>query len=156
MIKTLMGRTVWSIWILDFRLVWRLVLGFWCFVSLAGCDSGPATGEVSGKVTFKGKPVKEGSVTLLNANNSNVGGAYEAQIGAEGAYAITAGVVVGDYLVEIKPLTHMVDTDPGKSPPAPMEKPAPDIPKKYRMQGTTPLKASVKAGKNEINFEMMP
>ena len=112
--------------------------------------------SVSGKVSFKGKPVKEGWVTLLNANNSNVGGAYEAQIGAEGAYAIASEVVVGDYLVEIKPLTQIVDTDPGKSPPAPVEKPAPDIPRKYRQQGMTPLKASVKAGKNEINFEMTP
>jgi hypothetical protein len=120
---------------------------------VGGCDSGPATGEVSGKVTFRGKAVKEGSVTLLNPTE---GGAYEAQIGAEGAYAVPNKVLAGEYLVEVKPLVHIVDTDPGKSPPAPMEKPAPDIPKKYRMQGTTPLKASVKAGKNEINFEMTP
>ena len=37
-----------------------------------------------------------------------------------------------------------------------MEKKAPDIPLKYRQQGKTPLRASVKAGKNEINFEMTP
>lgn len=135
-----------------FEIVWFLVFGVGCF-ALGGCNSGPAAGEVSGKVTFKGKPVKEGTVTLLNPQD---GGAYEATIGAEGAYAIANPVLVGEYLVEIKPLVQIVDTDPGKSPPAPVEKAAPDIPKKYRMQGTTPLKAAVKAGKNDINFEMAP
>jgi len=94
--------------------------------------------------------VTEGTVTFLNPTE---GGAAEAQIEKDGSYKV-AGVVVGEYLVEIKPLTHIVDTDPGKSPPAPMEKPAPNIPKKYRMQGTTPFKAPVKQGPNEINFEM--
>ena len=154
MIKTTTGeRFDSSIWSLDLGFVWCLVLAIWCFAVLTGCDSGPQTGEVSGKVTFKKKAVKEGTVTLLNPTE---GGAYEGQIGAEGAYAVQGRVLVGEYLVEIKPLVQIVDTDPGKSPPAPMEKPAPDIPKKYRMQGTTPLKASVKAGKNEINFEMTP
>jgi hypothetical protein len=37
-----------------------------------------------------------------------------------------------------------------------VEKPAPDIPPKYRQQGKTPLRATVKAGKNEINFDMKP
>jgi len=120
---------------------------------MAGCSPGPATGKVRGKVTFKGQPVKEGRVTLLNPKE---GGAYEAEIGAEGAYSIGSPVAVGEYLVEITPLVQIVDTDPGKSPPAPVEKAAPDIPKKYRMQGTSPLKASVKAGENEINFPMTP
>jgi hypothetical protein len=120
---------------------------------LLGCSEGPPTGKVHGKVTFKGAPVKEGTVTLLNPKE---GGAAEAQIKTDGTYAVANGVLIGDYVVEIKPLMHLVDTDPGKSPPAPMEKPAPDIPRKYRMQGTTPLKATVKRGENEINFEMTP
>jgi hypothetical protein len=65
-------------------------------------------------------------------------------------------VVVGNYLVVITPPIHIVDTDPGRSPPAPVEKPAPNIPPKYRMQGSTPLKAPVKPGQNEFNFDMMP
>jgi hypothetical protein len=118
-----------------------------------GCDSGPQTGKVSGKVTFKGQPVKEGTVTFLNLTE---GGAAEATINPDGTYAVASGVALGEYVVEIKPLTEMKDTDPGKSPPAPVEKPAPDIPRKYRQQGTTPLKATVNAGENEVNFEMKP
>jgi hypothetical protein len=120
---------------------------------LSACSHGPPTGTVRGKVTFKGQPVKEGRVTLLNPAQ---GGTYEALIGAEGAYAIAGGVAVGDYIVEISPLMELKDTDPGKTPPAPVEKKAPDIPKKYRQQGTSTLKAAVKQGPNEVNFEMTP
>jgi hypothetical protein len=121
--------------------------------SLCGCAKGPETGKVRGKVTFKGQPVKEGRITFLNPKE---GGGAEALIASDGTYAVSGGVVVGEYLVEVSPLTQIVDTDPGKTPPSPVEKAAPDIPKKYRQQGTTPLKASVKAGPNEINFDMTP
>jgi len=135
------------------KIAWLLVAAAFMSAMLLGCSQGPAKGEVRGKVTFKGQPVKEGRVTLLNPKE---GGAAEALIGSDGTYAVQGGVVVGDYLVEITPLMEIKDTDPGKSPPAPVEKPAPDIPKRYRMQGTSPLRASVKAGKNEINFDMTP
>jgi hypothetical protein len=118
---------------------------------IAGCNSGPETGEVRGKVTFKGQPVKEGNVTF-----SKEGGNYEAQIQTDGSFAVASPVVVGEYVIEVTPLMHLVDTDPGKSPPAPMEKPAPDIPRKYRQRGTTPFKETVKAGKNELNLDMKP
>jgi hypothetical protein len=121
--------------------------------ALAGCSSGPPTGEVKGKVTFKGKPVTEGTVTFLNPKE---GGAAEAEIGRDGTYEVQGGVVVGDYLVVITPPVHIVDTDPGKSPPAPVEKNMPDIPRKFRMPGTTTLKATVKPGPNEFNFDMTP
>jgi hypothetical protein len=114
--------------------------------SLCGCSSGTPLGEVSGKVTFKGQPVKEGTVTFLNLKE---GGAAEALIGSDGGYAVANGVALGEYVVEIKPPVHIVDTDPGKSPPAPVEKAAPDIPKKYRMQGSSPLKVNVQAGKTK-------
>jgi len=122
--------------------------------SSLSCSSGPVKGEVFGKVTFKGQPVKEGTVTFLNTKD---GGGAEAEIKSDGTYVVPSGVFVGEYdRVEIKPLMEMKDTDPGKTPPSKVEKPAPNIPAKYRMQGSTPLKATVKAGKNEINFEMTP
>src|SRR5262245_35062810 len=108
--------------------------------ALAGCSSGPKTGDVKGKVTFKGAPVTEGSVTFLNPKG---GGDYEAKIDPDGSYAIKK-VKVGEYVVEVKPPIHIVDTDPGKSPPAPVEKNMPNIPMKYRQQGSTPLKPTVK------------
>ena len=120
---------------------------------VASCSNAPPSGKVHGKVTFKGQPVKEGTVTLLNPKE---GGAYEAQIANGGAYAVLNPVLVGEYLVVVTPLTEIKDTDPGKSPPSPVEKSAPDIPRKYRMQGTTTLRAAVKAGDNEFNLDLTP
>jgi hypothetical protein len=133
-------------------LVAQFVVFASAFVAVvAGCSSGPRTGQVEGKVTFEGKPVTEGLVTFLNPKE---GGAAEAEIKPDGTYVVKKGVVVGGYLVVITPPMHLVDTDPGKSPPAPVEKPAPNIPPKYRQQGTTILKAEVIEGKNVFNFDM--
>ena len=122
-------------------------------VFVAGCGpSGPPVGEVSGKVTFKGQPVKEGTVTFMNPTE---GGAGESPIAADGGYAIPE-LVVGEYIVVVNPLMEMKDTDPGKSPPALVEKPAPNVPTKYRQQGLTPLKSSIKEGKNEFQIQMSP
>src|SRR5947207_2737410 len=86
----------------------------------AACSSGPTKGKVQGKVTFKGQPVKEGTVTFLNTKE---GGAAEAAINPDGTYVVQSGAVVGDYdKVEIKPLMEMKDTDPGKTPPSKVEK----------------------------------
>lgn len=120
---------------------------------VAGCSSGPPSGEVRGKVTFKGEPVKEGTVTFLNPTQ---GGAYEAKLNAEGVFEVSGKVAVGEYLVIVTPLIEIKDTDPGKSPPAPVEKPAPNIPIRFRQQGSTPLRANVKAGKNDFTFDMIP
>jgi hypothetical protein len=122
-------------------------------VVLVGCSSSSSdrpTGEVSGKVTFKGKAVTEGTVTFLNPTE---GGSAEAKIELDGGYSIPT-LAVGEYVVVVTPLMELKDTDPGKSPPAPVEKPAPNIPMKYRQQGSTPLKTTVKGGKNEFNIEM--
>lgn len=115
-----------------------------------GCDSGPRTGDVKGSVTFKGAPVREGLVTYLNPVE---GGGAESKIDGEGNYEMKK-VVVGEYLVIVTPLVEIKDTDPGKSPAAPVEKPAKDIPVKYRQQGTTPLKAKVAEGQNAIDLPM--
>jgi hypothetical protein len=120
-------------------------------ISLAGCKPGPAIGEVRGKVTYKGKPVSEGTITFINPSG---GGSGDAQLGPDGSYEIKGGLVVGDYIVIVTPLIHYVDTDPGKTPPSPEEKPAPNIPRKYRAQASSPLKATVKEGPNTFNFDM--
>ena len=113
---------------------------------LAGCRSGPPRGEVRGKVTFHRKPVKEGSITFIDPNGKESG---DSELGPDGSYELPHGLPVGEYIVTITPLMHLVDSMPGKTPPALEEKPAPDIPKKYRNQNTTPFRATVKEGQNE-------
>jgi hypothetical protein len=108
-------------------------------------------GEVSGKVTFRGKPVKEGMVTFYNPK----GAPGEAELKADGSFAVPYKMAVGEYVVGVNPLTYMDNSDP-KTPPSPMEKRAPDIPMKYRGQDRSPLRAEVKEGKNHFEFDMKP
>src|SRR5262249_48872935 len=108
--------------------------------------------EVRGKVTFKGEPVTEGMITFVNPTGGPGG---EIRLGADGGYEIPGGLVVGDYIVMVTPLIHIVDTSPGKTPPSPQEKPAPNIPEKYRRQASTPFRATVQKGQNKpFEFDM--
>jgi len=121
-------------------------------VGLTGCRSGPARGTVNGKVTYQGKAVAEGKIVFIDPGGKESG---EIEISPDGSYTLPRGLPVGQYIVIISPLMHMVDTMPGKTPPSPEEKPAPNIPIKYRNQATTPFRATVKEGQNEsFNFDM--
>jgi hypothetical protein len=116
---------------------------------LSGCGrSGPALGEVAGKVTFESKPVREGRISFT----SEQGGAGDAEF-RDGAYALKAPLPVGDYKVMVSPLIVRQKVE-GKGPVVGVEKPAPDIPEKYRTVGGTDLKATVKEGKNALDFNL--
>jgi hypothetical protein len=122
-------------------------------MGLPGCGRGLTVGEVSGQVTFMGKPVSEGTITFINPTKGYVA---EASLQKDGSYVVQTpegGLVVGEYLVMVNPLRY-VDTSNPRTPPSPVEKPAPNIPEKYRNQGRTPLRASVQKGSNTFDFDM--
>ncbi len=111
----------------------------------------PPVGEVSGKVTFHGKPVAEGTVSFLNTE-AGTGGEGVLK---DGGYTLTTPLPPGEYKVTVMPLV-VRQQDGGKGPDVGIDKPAPDIPGKYHTIGTTNLTATVKEGKNELNFDLKP
>ena len=155
----------------------------------AGCGGGtgdPNAVEVSGTVTYDGKPLKTGSIAFASSS-SRVGG----PIDTNGRY--TVRVVPGDYQIAIitmgtpppkgqpaggtKPdsgadLSKMTGPAPAKmspgSPPkagaapgsaqeiSPGTAPKGLLPKKYAKPETSGLAATVKDGKNEVNFDLTP
>jgi hypothetical protein len=118
---------------------------------VTGCGRGGApVGTVSGKVTFQGKSVSEGRVTFLN---STTGAGEDALLKKDGTYAVRSPLPVGEYTVTVSPLIVRIQID-GKGPVVGEEKAAPDIPQKYRTIGSTDLRASVKEGKNDLEFNM--
>lgn len=129
------------------------------FVQIAGCSGeGPdyETGQVSGTVTFDGKPVTEGSVTF---HSEELGTGGTADLGSGGTFTVRgaegAGLRVGSYVVRISPPPQdFGDGDPNKPAPTIAPKEFPNIPEKYRDSKTSGLKADVKAGPNEFKFEM--
>lgn len=63
------------------------ILGLWAF---AGCSGGPRTfptGEVSGKITFKGEPISLGKITFISTGAS---GDFGTGIINDGAYTLDA------------------------------------------------------------------
>jgi len=122
-----------------------VVAGFCGLWSLSGCGGTPAketpTG-VKGVVTLAGKPLSEGTV---NFSNSSTGNGAVAQLGSEGKFTVTGGVVPGEYKVTITP--------PTPTPENPAPKPS-SIPDKYRNEATTDLKAKISSGANDLKFEL--
>jgi hypothetical protein len=121
-------------------------------LSLAGCQ-GPKkkpVGEVFGKVTFEGRPVSHGIVTFMN---SDAGDGDEATLNPDGTYAVKTPLPVGEYRVFIIPPVVYQKVDV-RGPEVGVEMATKEIPPKYRTIGTTDLKATVKEGRNECNFDM--
>ena len=104
-------------------------------VFFCGCDSKPSLYEVAGNVTYKGEPVKAGSINF-RADDGSAGGA---QI-VDGKYSLPleGGLAAGTYRVAI--------TYPDPSVPPPPEEESPGeistvvpremLPKKYNAETT--------------------
>ena len=111
-----------------------------CLSLFAGCNSGPAIADVTGKVVFQGKPVPEGSVTL--ANGSNV--PFTTSVGQDGSFTVKAVVGRNDVMYS-----------------APTPELGPDVtektaPKPSRFEGLQPKEMTVDiTGPQEITIELV-
>lgn len=126
-------------------------------VLLTGCFGGSdqlETAEVHGKVTYKGEPLTMGSVTFIP---EGPGKAAAGEIQEDGTYTLTTysrgdGATIGKHGVMV---ISERDTSelPAESAEANVDLSL--IPEKYSMSPkTSGLTAEVKAGDNEINFDL--
>jgi len=136
--------------------------------ALAGCGAG--TGELSGTVTHKGKPVASGSVTVVGPDGMPRGAA----IGPDGQYAL-GGLSVGEVKITVtspNPATIGAPTrrigtrgaDRAKvGRKVPTEPPSPDqeivkkwfpIPESYGDIAKTTLRATVKRGSTTHDIDL--
>ena len=115
---------------------------------LIGCGgSASDKATISGKVTYNGKPVTGGTLTLY----SSTGAPYPVSIKEDGTFNVS-GAPIGQMGVGI-------DTGPARvAPPAgstaPQGPPHVDIPAKYKDPKTSGLTWDVKAGKNTKDFDL--
>lgn len=120
---------------------------------ISGCGSGEPMGKVSGKVTFQGAPVSEGTVTFVNQEQ---GGLAAGELKPDGTYTLfstTGGLKPGTYKVAIRPPDVEIPGD-GSTAPSMRPKDVDNIPKKYHNGETSGFEAVVKEGKNEFDFDM--
>jgi len=140
-----------------FRLV---VLPALLFAFVVGCGNNPRGAELSGKVTYKGAPVTGGSMTLFIGDAG-----YPVTIGANGEYAVSQ-IPEGEAVVVVE--TESLNPNKpkyggkggGGSSPAPEGKGAGPtltyvkIPDKYKHKDKTDLKATIKRGKQQKDFDL--
>jgi hypothetical protein len=116
-----------------------------------GCG-GSYDATVRGVVTLDGKSLTRGTVAYHATN----GPAAYARINEDGSYLVKtgreSGLPSGDYEVTVvanEPPAQMTDAKGG--PPAPGK---PITPAWYRSKDTSPLKESIKPGRNDINLDL--
>ena len=134
---------------------------------IVGCGRrGPAVEMVEGIVLLDGQPV-EGATVLFSPEAGGAEGGLPAagrtgpdggfRLNAAGGAKFGAGTKIGDYVVTIVKQDHdpVPPPDPDKPPSGPPNVKVWDVlPVVYKHAVTTPLRATVKKGKNVYRFEL--
>ncbi len=129
-----------------FRSVCPVAAGILLALPLAvGCVSEDAgMVPVKGKVTYRGKPVPNGSINFIPDEMRSAYG----EIQPDGSYSLMA--FPGTHKVVVVALEDMSNRLPEERAPLP----APIVPTKYTHVTTTDLKAEVEDKENVIDFEL--
>lgn len=129
-----------------------------CCAAVSGCGpKSPATGEVSGQITYNSQPVTAGMVVYENPSKAWIGAG---ELGSDGRYQISK-LRVGEYTVSVQPPVPKMPNESDSSIEEIKAKlgtiKAPDpanIPRPVRSTQTSSLKASVVEGDQEVSFEL--
>lgn len=118
---------------------------------LCGCGASETVRvehSVTGKVTFNGQPVTEGTVQFEDAATGQGGGGA---LTADGSYSATLGA--GSYKVAVfPPVEHTPDTE--ISPGGEIVKDVKNIPQQFRTFDTTPLSVTVTPEQLTHDFDL--
>jgi hypothetical protein len=129
----------------------RTVLALLAVVLVASCDNGPPSGEVSGRVSYDGKPLDNGSITFFptDGKSPTAGGLIK-----DGKYAVLK-VSVGKYKVTISGSQIVGQKKLYNTPNSPTAPITVDpLPEKYKDWNKTELTLDVKPGPNEKNWDL--
>ncbi len=136
------------------QVVGLVIAAFFC-AGLTGCggSGNPPTAKVSGVVTYKSAPVGEAIVTFMPTTGRPATG----QTDASGKYTLSTfgtndGAVIGDHKVSITP--YQPDVAMPETPEEAEAAPKLPFPARYANPDSSNLKATVKSGSNEANFEL--
>lgn len=120
---------------------------------IIGCGSSEPMGKVSGKVTFQGTPVSEGTVTFVNKEQGDLAAGELQPDGTYTLFSTAGGLKPGTYKVAIRPPEVEIPGD-GSTAPSTGPKDVDNIPETYRNGETSGFEAVVEEGKNVFDFDM--
>ncbi len=133
-----------------------LSLGFLVCL-IAGCSGGgEGLAVVKGKVSYKGKPVPNGTVNFLPGDGNKPSATGEIQ--PDGSYTLktfvsnrpSEGAVIGKHKVVIVAMVDMASRLPEER----IALPPPIVPIKYTSPATSDLTANVENKENTIDFDL--
>jgi len=139
------------------RFVGISVLFAIAFSLVAGCGgSGHGLAVVKGKVTYKGKPVPNGTINFLPTDGNKPSATGEIQ--SDGSYSLKTfvsnrpsdGAVIGQHKVVIVAMVDQASRLPEERSPLP----PPIVPVKYTSPATSDLTAQVENKANVIDFDL--
>jgi hypothetical protein len=120
-------------------------------LGMSSCDSGPRRMPVSGTVTFKGAPLKEGTITFIPLTTTTQEGAPI----ADGKFSFPAdkGLAPGIYRVSISSIDATTRLD-SKKPPGPSGSPGKErIPLEFNERSKVEAKVT-ETGDNRFDFKI--
>lgn len=113
-----------------------------------GCGPEPVVGEVSGTITFDGKPIEKGSISFTPANGQGPSGGGEI---VGGKYKCDGAL--GECKVEIRSPKVVGKKKLYDTPDSPVQEVFEEVlPQKFNE--ATELRFDVKKGKNEKNWDL--
>jgi hypothetical protein len=122
-------------------------------LALAGCGNDQMrTAVVKGQVTYKGKPVPNGTVLFIP---KVPGPTATGELSPDGTFSHTTykkgdGAVLGTHRVVISAMEDTSHRLPEQRNPLP----PPIVPDKYTSAATTDLEVEVQVGENNVTFEL--
>jgi len=128
---------------LPFRPVVLIVMVFLA-IPFAGCSQSVPTGTVSGKVTMGNAPLTLGKIIFVNQAKGVGGGAT---LDAEGHYAVSEKIPVGEYKVYFVDAMKPGSDDPSILVPTPVKE-------KYKAADTSGLTFEIKNDENIADFNL--
>lgn len=130
-----------------------IAIAFTTLIPIACGPSGPELAQVSGKITYQGKPVPKGRVTFVSTAEG--GRNATGELSSDGSYRLQTenpgdGALLGQYNVTVfahdEPILDYIPRKPVQ--------PKILAPTKYEKPDTSDLKATVQSGSNTFNFEL--
>jgi len=141
-----------------------LLAGLGLLLPLAGCSANagmPKLGKVSGKVTYKGKPLEYGHIVFTPAagKGGETGQSATGEIGSDGSYEMTTfntgdGAILGQHVitVEARNKAEMPKVKPDSTIDYVLPKST--VPSIYASAEKSPLRFTVKEGSQKYDIDL--